>query len=605
MAINLEKNISVLHLLKRLWIYLPRYRKNQFLVILFLMIVSAFAEIISLGAVVPFLGVLVSPEKVMNYPYIKEISSYYGIISAKDLVFPITGLFVATALFGAALRIILLKSSMKLIYSTGTDISVDVFRRTIYQPYLIHLSRNSSEVSSGLNYKVGYTISIMHQTMSFITSAILLITMSLFLFFSSSKIYILTALIFGTCYGFISFFSKKKLGYNSTLISVESTKLIKIIQEGLGGIRDVLLDGTQELYTKIYKESDEKLRNSMGENVVLAGTPRFFMEGIGMVAIAVVAYNVSLTNEGLTNSIPFLGALALGAQRLLPAMQQTYSNWTAIIAAQTSLKETLDFLDQPISSFSASTKVQPLKLNNVIKLNNISFQYSKDDKNVLKNVSFEIKKGQRVGIVGGTGSGKSTLLDIIVGLISPSSGTLEIDGSILNNEKICSWQKSIAHVPQSIFLSDASLSENIALGLSLKDIDIERVISSAKSAKIHDLAKDLPRGYDTEVGERGVRLSGGQRQRIGIARAIYKDASILLLDEATSALDNTTERDVMNSINELNKDLTVLIVAHRLSTIKSCDFIIELRHGEIAGVGNYETLINISESFREMTTSKA
>jgi ATP-binding cassette subfamily B protein len=396
--------------------------------------------------------------------------------------------------------------------------------------------------------------------------------------------------IFGLIYLAVIKLTRKQLLVDSKNIAHESTQVIKSLQEGLGGIRDVLIDGTQNTFCRIYQKSDFVLRRSYASSSFISVSPRFAVEALGMLMIAMLAYLLAKQPNGVAKAVPILGALALAAQRLLPLMQQAYSSWSNLRQNQYSLKDTLEFLDQPLPSELDDTS-SPIAFANEIALDDISFAYSTDAEPILKNLSLTIPKGSRIGFIGETGSGKSTLLDIIMGLLQPRKGALKIDGEKIDSSNLRAWQKHVAHVPQSIFLADGTIAENIAFGLPLDQIDEIRVRQAAEQAQIHDIIEKLPNGYQTIVGERGVRLSGGQRQRLGIARAIYKQADVIIFDEATSALDNETEKAVMEAIDQLSNRLTILIIAHRLTTLKNCSQIIELDKGSIKKIGKYNQLI--------------
>ncbi len=600
----LDSKMSILNLLKRLWNHLSVKRRLQFKFVLLLMIVSAFAEVLSLGAVIPFLGVLVAPDKVFTYSFVSQFAELVGITKSSELLLPLTVIFVCAAIAGAGLRMLLLWSSTRVVYAAGSDISFEVYRKTLYQPYMVHLSRNTSEVSSGLNFKVVYTVGVMYQTLVLITSIILVSIILIALAVSKSIMPFGLAIGFGSCYLCISLFFKRRLNQNSKRISFESTQVVRAIQEGLGGIRDVLLDGTQEFYCNIYRKADYPLQHAIGNNIFIGGSPRFIMEAVGMLLIAILAYILSRTEGGVASALPLLGAIALGAQRLLPSLQQSYASWAGIVSSRQALVETLNFLDQPLSNDS-SAAVSPLNFYSEIKFESVDFRYNPQGPLVLNDFSLAIPKGVRIGITGGTGSGKSTMLDLLMGLIDPTSGSINVDGKSISGSRKKAWQKAIAHVPQSIYLADASLAENIAFGIPFDEIDMDRVRLAAKRAKIDHFAENSKDGYKTSVGERGVQLSGGQRQRIGIARALYKQATILLFDEATSALDNSTEKEVMNAIESLDSDLTIIIVAHRLTTIKKCDFVVEIAQGKVIGLGKFEELIETSSTFRKMVNANS
>lgn len=313
-----------------------------------------------------------------------------------------------------------------------------------------------------------------------------------------------------------------------------------------------------------------------------------------MLLIATLAYNLAQGDGGIVSAMPVLGALALGAQRLLPLLQQCFQAWSSIRSNQASLADTLDLLEQPMPEHARQGDVPPLVFERNIRLDDVYFRYSPESDWVLRGVSLEIPKGSRVGVMGETGCGKSTMLDIVMGLLSPTSGSLAVDGVVIGADNGNGWQAHIAHVPQSVFLADSSIASNIAFGVPVDEIDMERVREAALRAQLLDTIQSWPEQFDTRVGERGVRLSGGQRQRIGIARALYKRADVLVFDEATSALDNETERAVMESIQALGADTTVLIIAHRLNTLNSCNIIVELGKGQVARVGSYRDILSNS-----------
>jgi ATP-binding cassette subfamily B protein len=412
--------------------------------------------------------------------------------------------------------------------------------------------------------------------LTFISSTLLLIGIIGALLVINTKIAMFASIGFGLLYWVVIRYTRQQLKDNSECVANQSTLMIKSLQEGLGGIRDVLIDGSQKFYCQLYRSADQPLRRASGDNLFINSSPRYVMEVIGMVLIAGLAYMITRQEEGISTAIPVLGALALGAQRLLPALQQAYSSYSAINGSKYSFEDVLKMLDQPLPSYADQSISTPIKFEKEILLKNLSFRYSNQTPWVLKDINLTLPKGSRIGFKGVTGSGKSTLLDIIMGLLEATDGNLLVDGQPITEENRRAWQMRIAHVPQNIYLSDSSIEENIAFGTPKEKIDHQRVKKAAKQAQISGLIEGWPEGYQTSVGEQGIRLSGGQRQRIGIARALYKQANVLIFDEATSALDNKTEEAVMKAIENLDRDLTILIIAHRLSTIKSCEKIVDL-----------------------------
>jgi ABC-type multidrug transport system fused ATPase/permease subunit len=588
-------------LLLRLWHHLNRRRQRQFVLLMGLMLVSAFAEVVSLGAVLPFLGILVAPEHVFNHPIVADVALFWGITSADKLVLPLVVAFAVAALIAGAIRILLLGVSTRLTFASGADLSIEVYRRTLYQPYQVHLARNSSEVISGITNKVnGVTFGVLLPLLTLISSTVLLVAIMLTLVAIDPMVATVTAVGFGASYALVTGMSRRRLYRNSQRISFEQTQVVKALQEGLGGIRDVLLDGTQRVYCDIYRKADLPLRRAQGSNVFISGSPRPAMEALGMMLIAALAYALSQQVGGIATALPVLGALALGAQRLLPALQQIYGAWANIAGSQASLADTLSLLDQPLLEELMQPALAPLPFQGFIRFDAVRFRYRSDGPWVLDGLNLTIPKGSRVGFVGSTGSGKSTTIDLFMGLLMPTEGVLLVDGQSIVGNRLGAWQQTIAHVPQSIYLTDATLAENIAFGIPRNAIDLDRVQQAARQAQIADFIESGPEGYQAYVGERGIRLSGGQRQRIGIARALYKQASVLVFDEATSALDNATEQSVMDAIEGLNRDLTVLFIAHRLTTLRRCDTIVELEHGKVLSQGTYQQLLEHSPNFRSM-----
>jgi len=364
----------------------------------------------------------------------------------------------------------------------------------------------------------------------------------------------------------------------------------------LGGIRDVIIDGSQATYCDIFRTSDLALRRAQGKNVFMSSSPRFAVEALGMVFIAVLAYEFTLQEDAFEKVIPVLGVLALGAQRLLPVLQLIYGSFSTMQGSKASVHDALELLEQPLPGYIDQPIAQPMPFNYHIRLKQLGFRYSPQTPYVLKQLNLTIVKGSRVGFIGTTGSGKSTLLDIVMGLLQPSDGTLEIDNQTVTLGNHRAWQAHIAHVPQAIFLADSSIEENIAFGVPEDQIDSQRVRHAAQQSQIAESIESWPKQYQTFVGERGIRLSGGQRQRLGIARALYKQADVIILDEVTSALDNETEQSVMQAIEGLSEDITLLIIAHRLTTLKNCTQIVELGDSGIKRTGSYQDIVNHTTS---------
>jgi ABC-type multidrug transport system fused ATPase/permease subunit len=578
-------------LLKRLWHHISRRRRWQFGLLLVLMLLASFAEILSIGAVLPFLGVLTAPERIFELPAAAPFIHALNLTRPAQLLLPLTIAFGAAALITGATRLLLLWASTRLIYAAGADLSISIYHRTLYQPYAVHCARNSSEIIDGISNKTNGVIYIITMVLTLVSSVAMLTTILVALLSVDPLIALAAFGGFGLLYVAIIRLTRRQLSINSDRIARESTHVIKSLQEGLGGIRDVLIDGSQGTYCQIYSKADLPLRRAQGSSSFIGSSPRYAMEALGMILIASLAYSLAQEADGITKAIPILGALALGAQRLLPVLQQAFGAWTGIRGSQASLQDALALLDQPLPEYANQPVAQPMSFNHSISLKDLDFRYSAQAPYVLRQINLTISKGTCIGFIGTTGSGKSTLLDIVMGLLLPTKGTLAIDDHPVTVSNHRAWQAHIAHVPQAIFLADSSIEENIAFGVPRNQIDALRVLQAAQMAQIAESIEAWPKQYKTFVGERGIRLSGGQRQRIGIARALYKQADVIIFDEATSALDNETELAVMQSIEGLSKDLTVLIIAHRLTTLKNCTQIVELGECGIKRIGSYADIV--------------
>jgi ATP-binding cassette subfamily B protein len=590
-------------LLARLWGHLSRRRRRQFWLVLALMLVSAVMETVSIGAALPFLGILSVPEKVFTHPVVAGLAPAVGIESADQLVLPLTLAFAATALAAGGVRLLLLRASTRLGFAAGADISTEVYRRTLYQPYSVHVTRNTGVLIGRIaNTATAVVTTCLLPLLSLLSSVVIvaLISISLSLISAVAASGVIVGL--GAAYWVVTRLARRRLKLYSKRIVQEQAQVNKALQEGLGGIRDVLLDGTQSFYCELFRRADRPARQAHGRINIIVATPRYVMEALGMVVIALLAYVLSRQGGGLAAALPVLGALALGAQRLLPAVQASYGAWAQIAGSHALLLDTLELLDQPVpaESVPGAPLPQPLLVRGSIRFKAVRFRYGDDGPWVVDGVDLLIHKGEHVAFVGSTGGGKSTTVDLLMGLLTPTEGSILVDGVPLDHTNLRAWQRSIAHVPQSVFLADTTIAENIALGVPRDAIDMDRVRESARRAMISEFIEASPEGYRTQVGERGVRLSGGQCQRIGIARALYKQASVLVFDEATNALDSVTERGVVDNIRALEREVTLVLIAHRLTTVQHCGTIVQMEGGRIVAQGTYEQLLVRSSSFRSM-----
>ncbi|RBP07333.1 ATP-binding cassette subfamily B protein [Roseiarcus fermentans] len=580
---------SLWRLCRLFFAHLSKRRRWQLAGVLVLTFAGVFAELATLGAVLPFLALLSNPASALHYPAIAGAAALLGWKDPADLLLPATLLFIAVALSSGGVRTLLTWSSLKFSYGVGADMGRDIYRHLLYRPFAYHATHNTSDAIAGINH-VGVLISsFLNPLIQTVVSILFSITILIALLRIDPAMALSAGLGFGLIYVFATVAARQRLAANAVINAKADGARILAVQEGLGGIRDVILDSVQELYVRRFWRFDAMQKNAQSNNQFLAGLPRFLVESVGVVLIAVVAYAATRRAATMTAAIPALGALALGAQRVMPHLQQIYFGWAGLAGNRDVVADLLGKLGRPAPA-SAPAKAAPLRFDRSLSLRDVSFHYAADGPDVIRHVSLDIPPGARIGFVGKTGSGKSTLFDLVMGLLSPTEGAIEIDGERLTDANRQAWQAGIAHVPQFIFLSDTSLTENIAFGRERAEIDMGRVRAAAGKAQLADFIETLPKGYETVVGERGVRLSGGQRQRLGIARAFYKDARLIILDEATSALDDATENAVMAAVNAVGDGVTVLVIAHRTTTLRSCDVVFELAQGTVRRFGNYQEL---------------
>lgn len=576
------KSRSTGTLLIGVWGYLTSKRRLQLCLLLVVMVASGLAEVASIGAVLPFLVLLSDPVRLWREPVVRNISNWLGFTTPEQLILPATILFAFAAVIASLVRLLNLWLNGKLAASVGSDLSCEAYRRTLYQPYEVHIKRSSAEVITSTTTQISFVVVAINNFLQLITSAVVACSLLVALLIADSLVALSAAILFGGTYSLIAVAARRELRSNGQKIADASRRQLTALQEGLNSIRDVLLDGSQSYYLQIYQAADRPQRQLQAKNTFFGAFPRYALEAIGMVAIALLGGSLVIQRGSAASAIPLLGTFALGAQRLLPATQQIYRCWSALNGYNAALEDVLKLLHQQLPSTFKRTS-NSFILREGIKLSGVHFRYGSEYNYILKGLDLEIRTGERIGIVGSTGSGKSTLIDIMMGLLKPTSGKFFVDGYDINApenlDQLASWQSVISHVPQSIYLADSSFAENIALGVPRSQIDLNRVKESAAQAQIASLIESSPDGYDTFVGERGINLSGGQCQRIGIARALYKRARILFCDEATSALDTGTEEAVMTAFEGLSEELTIVLITHRPNTLKWCDRVICINDG--------------------------
>ncbi|MGD1906271.1 MAG: ABC transporter ATP-binding protein [Leptolyngbyaceae cyanobacterium] len=593
------KSDSLLQGLWKLYQLLPRRRQRQLWLVGGLMAITALSEMVALGSALPFLAALSNAPSLLTNPRSNPLWTLLGVTTVPQVVVIVGFVFAGAIILSNGLRLLTLRTQQFFAAAVASDLSEEVYRRTLLQPYSFHVRHNSSELIGAITQDVGQVGgAVLPYTLLLIVNGLVVLAISATLIAIDPWITLGAACFLGIAYGWLLRLSKRKLSRNSRLISDLSRLLIKSLQEGLGGIREVILDGSQGMFERRYQAANRPLRRAVASNVFIGIAPRYLIEAVAMSFIAALATVLVYQGQDLDRIVPVLGTLALGANRLLPALQQCFGAITTIRGTEVSLHRAIEALQRPIDPVRLQSLPLPLALERSLTLDHLWFRYGEDQDWVLQDLCLEVPANQTVAFVGSTGSGKSTTADLILGLLTPQKGQVCVDGLPLAGERLRAWQRTVAHVPQSIFLSDGSITENIAFGVEPTAVDFGQVQRAARLAQIAAFVEELPAGYDTYVGERGVRLSGGQRQRIGIARALYKQASVIVFDEATSALDNATEQEVMAAIEDLSGELTIILIAHRLTTVEKCDCIFELHQGKVIHQGKFQELASSSKTFQ-------
>jgi len=600
MFANLKKLFSLLS---------PSQRRNLFL-LQFLVIFMAFAEIASVFSIGPFIALIGNLDQLNGDGLIAEAYKFSGITDQNNFIIA----------FGAAVMTILTLSALISTFTlwrlamygakVGADLGNRLFSYYMNESWLFHSQSNSSDLVNKISVETTrVTGSIILQLMYLNAKVTLVLFLSVSIFILDPKIALSGVAIFSFAYLFIYRLVKKQLELNGNMVTQGNQSRFQLMSEGFGGIKEILLLGRQNFFKKRFFIVSENFFHAWGNSQVLSSVPRYFMELVSFSAAILLVMYFLVSNQGnLETILPMVSIYALAGFKLLPAFQQIYFSIATIQAniasyenIQADLKASAMDDVQDIQGSLKDNTLEKIKFLHAIQLSNISFAYPGAPQNLLSNLTITFPKNQVIGLVGPSGSGKSTLIDILMGLVEPNAGELKIDEQILRASQKRLLQDKIGFVSQTIFLADSSIKENIGFGIPSSEIIDERVLQAIRLAHLEDVISSLPNGIDTFVGERGVQLSGGQRQRIGIARALYNDPEILVFDEATSSLDGLTEKLIMEAVNSFAGKKTIILIAHRLSTVKSCNLIYFIENGKVADQGTYQYLLESNTSFKKMS----
>ena len=586
--------------LKKILYMLNPHERKRAILLLIMILVMALLDMIGVASIVPFMAVISNPDLIESNTILNKLFqtlNIYGVENNQQFLF-ILGilvfvLFITSITFKAFTTYVQVRFVQMLEYSIGKRL-VEGY---LHQPYSWFLGRHSADLGKTILSELGIVIGNgIKPLMELIAKGMVTIALIFLLILADPKLAITVGILVGGAYGIIFYFVNNYLNQIGKKRLKSNQLRFTSISEAFGAAKEVKVGGFEKIYIERFSSPAKIFAQTSSSSQAIQQMPRFALEAIAFGGIILIILYLMTKSGGFNSALPIISLYAFAGYRLMPAVQQIYSSFTQLTFIGPSIDK-LYYDIKSLKSFNINYNQDIMSLKKSISLSNIHFNYPYSSRVALKDVNLNIPVKSTIGLIGATGSGKTTTVDIILGLLEAQKGTLKIDGQIINKDNCRAWQRAIGYVPQHIYLSDDTLAANIAFGLDIKDINQEEVEKAAKIANLHNfIINELPKQYQTTIGERGVRLSGGQRQRIGIARALYRNPQVLVFDEATSALDNQTEKAVMDAINNLSKQITIILIAHRLNTVEKCDKIFLLDKGELKTEGTFEELMKTDEN---------
>lgn len=567
---------SPLSILRKIGIHLDTKRKKELKTVFTLSLLASLAESISIATLIPFISFFINPDSYLFNGFFREIFNFLNISEKKEILATVSLLFIFIIFLSSYLKLKHIKLTNLATENITSDFRIKIFSFLIAQDFSYYFKHGSNEIMSNLSQKTSSFTTIIFSAINILNS-ILITTAIVIILILNEPVYT-PIIIFSVILFFYTIFKIKaniilQKGEN---INLNQNFIIDIFENTVGYLPEIIIYNTKKFYTAILSKVSKETARSSAEIRTIGQVPRIFLETFVIIFVVLLIYFSGFSERAIETNISYLAILAFASQKSLPLINNVYNLAVNFKGATPTVLTFLNILERGKKEELEEKNYKILDFNKLIRLENIHFKYDKNLPEVLSNINLEIKKGEKIAIKGETGSGKSTLTNIISGLLDPTAGKILIDGTKISLENKKNWQKNISIVPQTIFLNDTTILENIAIGLNINEINVERVINSAKLAQINTFIEDLPNKYNEFVGERGVRLSGGQRQRIGIARAIYRNSKIIILDEPTNALDIETEKLVMESMTKLNREITIIMISHSNNSLDYFDKIIDL-----------------------------
>lgn len=563
-------------------------QRHQTLVLFLLMLLGMVLEMVGIGLVLPVVGLMTSPELFGRLPGAQAILAWFGYPDQKELVF--LGMIALSLVYGLknGYLAVLAWAQSRFVFRLHASLSQRLFTHYLRQPYIFHLQHNSAQLIRNIVVEVNLFTNALQASMVLSTELLVLGGVSVLLILMEPLATLVVLGTLGSAAVLFYLLIRKRLSLWGKKRQHYDGKRIQLVQEGLGSVKEIRLLGREGDFLAQYKHCNEINARVLEHQHFLQQVPRLWLEVLAVTGLVIVVLTLIEQGRSPTDFLPTIGLFGAAAFRVMPSINRCLtsiqSTRFAFSAVNTLHQELVKGADQNDAGLvGKSTAEAGGRFSDRIELSGVNFQYAGSESEALRDINLSIPRGAFIGFIGQSGAGKSTLVDILLGLLTPSSGAVLVDGVDIRNN-LRGWQNQIGYVSQTIYLTDDTLRRNVAFGLADEDIDEEAVWKALRAAQLEYFVTDLPEGLNTEVGERGVRLSGGQRQRIGIARALYHDPSVLVLDEATSALDTDTESGVMEAVRAMHGEKTILIITHRLSTVKSCDFVVRVERGNIVSI---------------------
>jgi len=590
--------------LKKLIYLLPKGDGAKIVVLFLMMVAASLIELAGIGMIPAFVAIVAVPEKVLEYEKIEPLLMYFNIQNAQDLLVLGSVALVLMFLVKSLYIIFFAYIESRYLYNRRHRISQRMMALYMQAPYTFHLKQNSSELVRNIIGEVNILINMVLQGFLRIgKDGVMAITILGFLLYFEPLITLIVVLLSGLGAGsFLLLTQKKMKQYGEEELEYRG-KMMKAVYEGIGGLKDARVLNRENEFINQYSIYSLKSTTIKIFTRFIQQIPKPIVEISAVVGMMLISLLMVWQGRPMAAIIPTLTLFAMATVRLMPAVQSISSMYTSLkynIASIDPIYGDLKKLEYEIREFHEDRrKAKKVILQRQIEVNNLYYTYPESSEQALRGVSFTIPKGKAIAFVGESGAGKTTIVDLLLGLMKPTKGAITVDGKDIH-ENLAGWQQNIGYIPQSIYLSDDTLRRNIAFGLPDKEIDNEKVMRAIESAQLGKLLKSLPEGLETRIGEHGTRISGGQRQRVGIARALYHNPEVLVMDEATSALDNITEQQVTRAIESLMGERTIIMIAHRLTTVMNCDRLYLMEEGKIIQEGTYQELVKSSQQFREM-----